>query len=436
MVKIKKNKGIRYWNDAKKFIPSGNSLLSKNPNLYHPDLWPTYFKEAKGCEIKALDGKKYIDMCMMGVGTNLLGYAYKPVDEAVKKSISQGNMSTFNPIEEVELSKELIKLNPWAGMCRFARTGGEANAIAIRIARAYSKKNNVAICGYHGWHDWYLALNIKSKKQMQELLLKNLKTEGVPKDLAKTVFTFDYNDIKKVEYLIKKKSIGSIIMEVTRNFSPQNNFLKKIRTLCNKHKVILIFDECSSGFRETLGGIHKKYKVYPDLCMYGKALGNGYAITAIVGKKKIMLKSKNSFISSTFWSERIGYVAALKTISEMRRLKSYNYVKKIGIYIKKEWKRLAKKHALEIEIRGIDPLPNFIFKKNHQLLKTYITQEMLKKKFLCTTNIFVSTAHKKKIVDKYLNYIDEIFEKISIHQKNFKKLYTGKVSYTSFDRLN
>ena len=225
-------------------------------------------------------------------------------------------------------------------------------------------------------------------------------------------------------------------MEVTRNFSPQNNFLKKIRTLCNKHKVILIFDECSSGFRETLGGIHKKYKVYPDLCMYGKALGNGYAITAIVGKKKIMLKSKNSFISSTFWSERIGYVAALKTISEMRRLKSYNYVKKIGIYIKKEWKRLAKKHALEIEIRGIDPLPNFIFKKNHQLLKTYITQEMLKKKFLCTTNIFVSTAHKKKIVDKYLNYIDEIFKKISIHKKNLKKLYTGKVSYTSFDRLN
>ena len=205
MVKIKKNKGIRYWNDAKKFIPSGNSLLSKNPNLYHPDLWPTYFKEAKGCEIKALDGKKYIDMCMMGVGTNLLGYAYKPVDEAVKKSIGQGNMSTFNPIEEVELSKELIKLNPWAGMCRFARTGGEANAIAIRIARAYSKKDNVAICGYHGWHDWYLALNIKSKKQMQELLLKNLKTEGVPKDLAKSVFTFDYNDIKKVEYLIKKK---------------------------------------------------------------------------------------------------------------------------------------------------------------------------------------------------------------------------------------
>ena len=321
MEKIKKNYGLKHWIRAKKVIPSGNSLLSKNPNLYHPDKWPTYYKRAKGCKVVSLDNIKYTDVSMMGVGTNILGYSYKPVDDAVRKVIKNGNMSTLNPPEEVYLSEELLKLNTWAGMCRFARTGGEANSIAIRISRAYTRKDNIAVCGYHGWHDWYLALNIKSKKEMEQLLLKNLKTEGVVSKLKDTVFTFKYNDFTSLKELIKKKNIGTIIMEVSRNFDPKNNFLKKIRSICTKKKIVLIFDECSSGFRETLGGLHKKFKINPDICMYGKALGNGYAITAVVGKKNIMLKSKNSFISSTFWTERIGFVAALKTISEMKKKK-------------------------------------------------------------------------------------------------------------------
>jgi len=173
MENIKKHIGKKLWIRAKKVIPSGNSLLSKNPNLYHSELWPTYYKKAKGCEIYSMDNKKFIDVSMMGVGTNILGYSYKPVDDAVLKVIKNSNMSTLNPVEEIYLSEELLKLNPWAGMCRFARTGGEANAIAIRIARAYTKKENVAVCGYHGWHDWYLALNLRSKKQIEKLLLKN-----------------------------------------------------------------------------------------------------------------------------------------------------------------------------------------------------------------------------------------------------------------------
>ena len=388
MEKLKKNIGNIFWKRAKKVIPSGNSLLSKHPNLYLPELWPTYYKKAKGCFVYSLDNKKYIDICMMGVGTNILGYSYAPVDNVVKKIINTGNMSTLNPPEEIYLSEELIKINPWASMCRFARTGAEANAIAIRIARAYSKKDNIAVCGYHGWHDWYLALNLKSKKQMEKLLLKNLKTQGVAKSLKKTIYSFNYNDFEAAKKLIKSKNIGTIIMEVSRNYSPENDFLKKIRNMCNKHKVVLIFDECSSGFRETLGGLHKKFKVNPDLCMYGKALGNGYAITAIVGKKNIMLNSKNSFISSTFWSERIGFGAAIKTIKEMKRIKSYEYISKMGRYIKSEWKKLATKHKLEITVSGLDALPAFTFKKHHQFFKTYITFEMLKK-IICVQQIYL-----------------------------------------------
>ncbi|MDC0417219.1 aminotransferase class III-fold pyridoxal phosphate-dependent enzyme [Candidatus Pelagibacter sp.] len=436
MENIKKHIGKKLWIRAKKVIPSGNSLLSKNPNLYHSELWPTYYKKAKGCEIYSMDNKKFIDVSMMGVGTNILGYSYKPVDDAVLKVIKNSNMSTLNPVEEIYLSEELLKLNPWAGMCRFARTGGEANAIAIRIARAYTKKENVAVCGYHGWHDWYLALNLRSKKQIEKLLLKNLKTEGVAKSLKNSIYTFEYNDVEKVKYLIDKKNVGTIMMEVSRNYYPKNNFLKEIRILCNKNRVILIFDECSSGFRENLGGLHRKFKVNPDMCMYGKALGNGYAITSIVGKKKIMLSSKNSFISSTFWSERIGFVAGLKTISEMRKKKSYKYITKMGRYIKKSWLKLAKKNHLEIEISGIDALPNFKFKKNHQFLRSFITHEMLKDRYLATTNIYVSLAHTKKIIDNYLNKLDKIFLKISLNKKNLKKIYKGKVASSTFDRLN
>ena len=178
----KKNRGYKLWNDAKKYIPTGNSLLSKNPDLYLPNLWPTYYKKAKGCTITGVDGKNYIDMCMMGVGTNILGYSYKPIDNAVKNAVNNGNLSTLNCVEEIELAKKLIEINPWADMCKFARTGGEANSIAIRIARAFTKKDNIAICGYHGWHDWYLALNMKSKKNFKNTI-KKFKTDGVPKFL-------------------------------------------------------------------------------------------------------------------------------------------------------------------------------------------------------------------------------------------------------------
>ena len=272
--KLKKNKGYKFWNEAKKYIPTGNSLLSKNPDLYLPDLWPTYYKKTKGCIITGIDGKKYFDLCQMGVGTNILGYSYKSVDDAVKKTVDLGNLSTLNCVEEIKLAKKLVAINPWADMCKFARTGGEANAIAVRISRAYTKKDNIAICGYHGWHDWYLALNINSKKKSEKLLLKNLKSEGVPNRLKNTIHTFEYNDFNKVKMLIEKKNIGTIIMEVSNNYSPKNNFLKRIREITKKKKIVLIFDECSSGFRETLGGLHKKFRVYPDMCMYGKALGN------------------------------------------------------------------------------------------------------------------------------------------------------------------
>ena len=245
---------------------------------------------------------------------------------------------------------------------RFARSGGEANAIAIRLARASTKKKNIAFCGYHGWHDWYLAANIKSKKNLSEHLLKGLDVAGVPNILKKTIYPFRYNDFETLKKIVEEKKVGIIKMEVIRYDMPKNNFLKKVRALADKNNIILIFDECTTGFRQTYGGIHKMYGVNPDLLVLGKALGNGYAITTVLGKNKIMGNIKNTFISSTFWTERIGPTAALKTLEIMKKEKSWIKITKIGQKIMKKWKLLAKKHDLRIKVRGIPAFCSFIFK--------------------------------------------------------------------------
>ena len=429
------------WRSAKKIIPGGTHLFSKRPELFLPNKWPTYFKKAKGCYIWDLNGQKYIDLSFMGVGTNTLGYSNKTIDDQVYKMLKTGNMSTLNSLEDVQLAKKLLKLHPWFDMARFTRSGGEANAVAIRIARASTEKNQIAICGYHGWHDWYLAANLKNRKNLEDGLMKGLQFAGVPKNLINTVFPFKYNDFEGLKMLIKKNpGIGIIKMEVSRNFGPENNFLKKVKSLSKKNNIILIFDECTSGFRETFGGLHKKFKIEPDMCIFGKALGNGYAINAILGKKKIMKNFDKTFISSTFWSERIGPTAGLATLKLMSDLKSWKIISKIGNKIKLKWKKLANKYGIDIKINGLASLPSFeIIDKDWLYIKTYITQEFLKKKILAANTVFVCINHDDVILKKYFRELEKIFFKISEYKKKNKKVRTlinSPVCKTGFFRLN
>ena len=336
------------WKEAKKFIPGGNMLLSKRPEMFSPKMWPAHFSKSKGCYVWDITNKKYIDVSLMGVGTNILGYSHKLVDKKVLTAIKKGTMSTLNCPEEVELAKTLVKIHPWDGMVKFSRTGGEAAAIAIRIARAHTKKDVILACGYHGWHDWYLAANLKNKKNLNKHLLNNTLFKGVPKNLKKTISMFEYNNYEsfKKEFYKNKKNLSAVIMEVSRNFPPKKNFFKKIEKICSINNTVLIFDECTSGFRETFGGLHLKYKVNPDIVLYGKAIGNGYPITAIVGKRKIMQKAQDTFISSTFWTDRIGPAAALETLKQMKKTNSWKVITKKGRLIKNEWNSIFKRHIL------------------------------------------------------------------------------------------
>jgi glutamate-1-semialdehyde 2,1-aminomutase len=431
--------GQKLWKRAKRVIPGGNMLLSKRAEMFLPEQWPAYYSKAKGCKVWDLDGNEYTDMFIMGIGTNTLGYGHPEVDAAVHQTIDAGNMSTFNCPEEVYLAENLIELHPWAHMARFARSGGEANAIAIRIARAASGKDKVAICGYHGWHDWYLSANLSDDKSLDGHLLPGLEPNGVPRNLKGTVFPFNYNNYAELEVLVNTHDIGVIKMEVVRNKSPEDNFLHKVRKLATDRGIVLIFDECTSGFRQTFGGLHKVYGVEPDMAMFGKALGNGYAITATIGKREVMEAAQSTFISSTFWTERIGPTAALATLKVMERIKSWETITQTGLNIRQGWQQLADKHALKIDHWGLPSLTGFTFQSPSALAyKTLITQEMLAKGYLAGNSVYVCTDHTPEVVAGFFGALDSVFAQIKQCEegRDVMSLLKGPVCHGGFKRLN
>lgn len=432
--------GQELYKKAKTLIPGGTMLLSKRPEMFLPENWPSYYSKARGCKVWDLDDREYIDMSIMGIGPNTLGYGNAEVDNAVLETIKKGNLSTFNCPEEVYLAEKLVELNPWAEMVRYARTGGEADAIAVRIARAASGKDKVAICGYHGWHDWYLSANLNGNDNLSGHLLAGLDPSGVPNNLKNTVYPFHYNNYEELMSIVQQNDIGVIIMEVIRSFGPENDFLQKVRDLATQKNIVLIFDECTSGFRETFGGIYLKYGVNPDMVIFGKTIGNGYALTAVVGRKSVMEAAQKTFISSTFWTERIGPAAALKTLEVMERVKSWEIITEIGKKMQQGWKELANTHHLSISVAGIPALSTYSFDSTRaREYKTFITQEMLKKGILASTIFYACTEHSDEYINRYFNDLDGIYKTIAECEseiKNIDDLLEGPVCHSGFKRLN
>lgn len=436
---MKNKTGPDLWKRAKDIIPGGNMLLSKRSEQFLPEKWPSYFQKASGCSVWDLDNNQYTDVSIMGIGTNILGYGNARVDNAVAQVLESGNMSSFNCPEEVHLAEKLVSMHEWADMVKFARSGGEANAIAIRIARAASGKDGVAICGYHGWHDWYLAANLGNKSGLDNHLLPGLETRGVPRNLKSSVFPFSYNNFSELKNIVKNNNIGTIKMEVSRSEGPKDRFLEKVRNLATQNNIVLIFDECTSGFRETFGGLHLKYNVQPDIAVFGKAIGNGYALTAVLGRREIMEYAQASFISSTFWTERIGPTAALKTLEVMQDMESWKFISETGHNIKERWKAIFAKNEVDINTWGISALPGFTIKSDQALeYKTFITQEMLKEGYLASNTVYVCTEHTKEVLDGYFDKLEPIAKKIGECQRggDIKELLDGPVCHSGFKRLN
>jgi glutamate-1-semialdehyde aminotransferase len=433
----KKTKNL--WDRAKKIIPGGTQLLSKRPEQFLPGQWPVYFKKAKGCEVWDLDGNKYIDT-WASVGACILGYADPDVNSAVKKAVEQGNVSTLNCPEELELAELLLKLHPWAEQARFARCGGEAMAIAVRIARAYTGKDKVAFCGYHGWHDWYLSANLSDDKNLDGHLIVGLSPRGVPRGLKGTSMPFHYNKIEELEKIVSENNdLAAIVLEPVKNHEPENNFLQKAREIATKCGAVLIFDEITIGWRLVCGGAHLVYKVNPDIAVFAKGMSNGFAMAAIIGKKNVMEASQSTFISSSYWTERTGPAAALASIKKMIKNNVPRHLYKTGKALKEGIKKSATAAGLKVQVYGLEPLVHFDFLYGEESLavRTLFTQEMLKRGILASGAIYLSYALKDVHAKKYLSAVNEVFPILAdaIENKKIEKLLKGPVAQKGFQRL-
>ena len=433
-------KSLEMQQRARKRIPGSTQLLSKRPEMFAPGQWPGYYSKAAGAEVWDLDGNKYIDMSINGIGANVLGFADPDVDNAVRDAIKAGTSCSLNCPEEIELADLLCEIHPWAHMVRYARTGGESMAIAARIARAYTKKDKIAFCGYHGWHDWYLAANLQKGDNLKEHLLPGLSPEGVPRGLTGTAIPFRYNHIEEVEKIVKNNhgELAAIIMEPLRDQYPAPGFLEKVRKIAQDIKAVLIFDEITAAMRLNSGGAHLLYKVNPDIAVFAKAISNGYPMGAIIGTENVMQAAQSTFISSTYWTERIGPVAALATIRKHRRLQVADHLVKTGGHIQDGWRNAAKEAGLKIKVNGILPLSHFHFEyENGQAVMTLFTQMMLERGILGSGRFYASYAHTDFHVEAYLRTTREIFKSLAEALKNGKieQHLKGAVAHLGFSRL-
>ncbi len=427
---------------ASKLIPGTSQLFGKKPELYLPGgEWPTYYSKAKGVSVWSVNGKKYYDFTMVGIGTSTLGYSDPEINKTAIKIAKSSPMNTLNAPEEVELAELLIKLHPWAQSVKYCRTGGESMSLAIRVARAYNGRDKILFCGYHGWHDWYLSTNLNKKNNLNQHLLPGLEPLGVPSNLKGSAIPFKFNDYNELKTVVKKNAnkCAAIVIEPCREKLPDKKYLRELRNIATKNNCVLIFDEITSGWRVGSSGIHMNLNVYPDIAVFGKTIANGFAMGAIIGRKKIMNLSTKTFISSAFWTERIGPSCALTFIKKHKKIQLGKILVSKGKKIKNIWKKAAKNSGLKIEIFGIDPLASFKLTNvsNWSVALTYFIQEMLKKGFLASDRCYANYMHTDQLMNKYEKTVNEVFKKISILDRNkkLKKSLDGPVKQMDFKRL-
>jgi glutamate-1-semialdehyde aminotransferase len=408
--------------------------------MFLPEGWPSYYSRARGVETWGLDGQKYIDMSLCGIGACVLGFADPDVDNAVRAAIDAGSMATLNCPEEVELAELLCELHPWAGMVRYARGGGEEMTIAVRIARASTGREKVAFCGYHGWHDWYLAANLAEEDALDGHLLPGLEPAGVPRGLLGTALPFHYNRIEELEAIISVHGdeLAAIVMEPVRDHEPEPGFLERVRDMATRTGAVLIFDEVTAGWRLNTGGVHLLYGVNPDIAVFAKAMSNGYPMAAVVGTEAVMQAAQSTFISSTYWTERIGPAAGLATIRKHRRCNVPQHLVEVGERVQSGWRAAADRVGLSISVTGMPPLSHFSLDyENGLAIRTLFTQMMLERGFLASNAFYATYAHQDAHIDSYLAAVEETFCFLAeaIERDRVESHLKGPVAHSGFRRL-
>jgi glutamate-1-semialdehyde 2,1-aminomutase len=437
---MRDGRGQRLYARAKAILPGGAQLLGKRAEMYLPELWPAYYSRASGCEVWDLEERRYLDFTMVGIGTSVLGYADPDVERAVMAAVRASPMSTLNAPEEVALAEQLLDLHPWADMVGYARTGGEIMAKAIRIARAATGRDEIAFSGYHGWHDWYLSVNLAGEG-LAGHLLPGLAPNGVPRGLAGTTHPFAYGNLEALRRIADERGerLAAIVLEPVRESGPPPGFLEGVRAIARRTGAVLIFDEITSGFRVVTGGAHLTLGVQPDMATFAKAMSNGFAMAAVVGRREVMEAVGKTFISSAFFTERVGPAAALATVEKHRRIDAGPTLVAIGRRVQEGWRRAADRARLPLVVSGIPPLASFSFKDaDAPALTTLFIQELLAGGFLASDRFYPTVRHEEAHVAAYLEAVDRAFATIgdARAQGDVHERLAGPVKHTGFARLD
>ena len=438
-VNTKYQQSLSLYSKAEKLFPYGTQLLSRNPRMAAFGEAPIYFEHAKNAHFWDVDGNEFID-CGMGVGPVILGYCYEPVDTAVKQQIDKGVLGTINNATEIEMAEAICQIVPCADMVKFCKGGGEADAIAVRMARGYTGKDIVLFCGYHGWHDWYLAANLESDSTLDEHLRPGIIPKGVPSALAGTSIPFEYNNLDSLKNTLDKHSgkVACIIMEAVRYNQPEKGFLEGVRQLADEHECVLIFDEVVTGFRMALGGAQEYYGVTADLATFGKAIANGYSLAAVAGKEKIMASQYDNFISSTYYSDTASLAAGIAVLNELRTKPVLETLDKTGQQITDGINASARKHNIKVKVQGrLNQFHlSFDYSDQNGKIQTLYMQEMISRGIYYAGAWYICYTHTQQDIGKILAANDETLEVLAkaIKQDKVDELLRVPVRNVVFKR--
>jgi glutamate-1-semialdehyde 2,1-aminomutase len=435
------SKGPELWQRARTVISGGTGLLSKRAERFDVNEWPSYFSQCSGCEVWDMSGRRYIDFAG-GIGAVLLGYADPDVNAAVKRRLSLGTYCSLVDPQEIKLAETLLGLHPWAGKVHYARGGGEAMTVAVRIARAATGHSGIAFCGYHGWHDWYLAANLGKKDALDGHLLSGLDPKGVPGELCGTSVPFDYNDVVSFDLALQQLNgnIAAVVMEPMRSQHPKNNFIFKIAERCREIGAVFIVDEVTSGLRYGFPGALSKIKVDPDIVVYAKAISNGIPFAAIIGRDEVMKESDSCFISSSYWTDGIGTAAALAVLEKVQRLEVQKIVWDRGIKLKKALKDLSAKYpSCKLSIGGMPATPTMHFQlgADTSAAEILFVRKMCQRGVLVSSIFYIMLAHEERHINYLLDSLESVLKEIE------QVIVAGRISeeigninkHPGFDRL-
>jgi glutamate-1-semialdehyde 2,1-aminomutase len=407
---MKITRSLELYKQAEERIAGQTQLLSRHPRLHAFGVSPIYAERAEGCRFWDVDGNEFIDM-VGGTGVIYLGYCHPEVDAAAIAQIRKGIAYPINSPRELELAALLRDAVPCAEMVRYAKGGGDADAVAIRIARACTGRDKVLFCGYHGWCDWYIAANLADEGGLSAHLMPGVPCAGVPKGLTGTAIPFAYNDVADLKAKLEgnRGQVAAVIMEAARSAQPNPGYLEAVRKLCTEHGAVLIFDEVVTGFRYALGGAQQYFGVIPDMATFGKAIGNGYPIAAVAGKKEVMQAVQSSFVSSSYWSEPASMAAAIAIQNVIRRDKIVERIWDLGRRYQEGIRKIARDAGLPLAVKGLPPVFSVAIEvADPAPYNTLFTQEMTKRGVHAFAGVYIMAAHTPEIIDEVLRRYGEV----------------------------